>query len=141
VEGGDPINSSGNDEAAKNVSAAILYLQQQQQQYRRWKLADRAIALYSLLQPEISPNLASLYSSGRLVIGEVGDLKLSAFTKQIDGEYVIQFNSGLIEFIYGISSILAGSVNLYLRGGQMIRKVHSHDETVQLIAKGRRTLV
>jgi len=31
VDGGDPINSSGNDEAAKNVSAAILYLQQQQQ--------------------------------------------------------------------------------------------------------------
>ena len=95
----------------KNVRVAILYLQQQQpqQQYRRWKLADRAIALYSLLQSEISPNLASLYSSGRLVIGEVGDAKLNAFTKQIDGEYVIQFNSGLIEFIYGISSILAGS--------------------------------
>jgi hypothetical protein len=43
VDDGDPIDSSGNDEAAKNVSAAILCLQQKQQQYRRWKLAEAKV--------------------------------------------------------------------------------------------------
>jgi len=75
------------------------------------------------------------------VIGEVDDAKLNAFTKQIDGEYVIQFNSGLIEFIYGISSILVRSVKLYLRVSRTLGKFASSSALIKTRDLGSQNLM
>jgi len=95
------------------MTTASDYLAKQQKAYPpRYAYShglDRAQRLYQYLAPVLPPRILELFASGLLAVGEVGRNNPDVATStQSDGSVVIQFNSGMIDFVEAVARGLAG---------------------------------
>jgi tetratricopeptide (TPR) repeat protein len=116
------------------MTPAIRYFRERQQLYPIPLGIDRATQLYSIAEKHLPTKITNLYASRKLVVGEVGDVTPNAFTNLLeDGNYVIEFNTGLMEFIYAVTRTLAGATNTFLPGGKVIKRVLPQEDVVSRI--------
>jgi hypothetical protein len=70
---------------------------------------DRAQALCGVLYPHLPQALQRMLDGGTVVVGEVGEYRPSADTfQEKDKNFVIEINSGLMDFYYAVGRALAG---------------------------------
>jgi hypothetical protein len=71
---------------------------------------DGARQLFDSLVPSLPKDIVDLFVNGTVAVGEVGRNTPDVRMRPIEGDrsYVIEFNSGMIEFIYAVVHTLAG---------------------------------
>lgn len=70
---------------------------------------DRALRLYQNLAPVLIPSMQDLFSNGLVVVGEVGRNTPDIQNIRISSDsFVIEFNSGMMDFVYTVARCLAG---------------------------------
>jgi len=86
--------------------------------YASLRGGDRARQLYHVLAPCLPQKLQDPVSSGTVTIGELGRNSPEIQTIPIDGHgAVIEFNSGMIDFVYAVVRTLAGSMVRVTKSG------------------------
>lgn len=121
--------TTASDELAKHQKACPP-------RYAHLQGLDRAQQLYQNLVPVLPPRISDLFSNGLVAVGEVGRNNPDIQTIQISGGgSVIEFNSGMMDFVYTVARGLAGRSVRRTASGPENQEALSLPDVVRQIGK------
>jgi hypothetical protein len=99
---------------AEQLTPAVAQLAKRQRKYPPLYNSvgggDRALQLYQALAPALPHKIRELVDTGTVAIGEIGLYSPQIQTISIDADgAVVEFNSGMMDFIYAVIRTLSGS--------------------------------
>ncbi len=122
------------------MTTASDYLAKHQKAYPPLYLVsqglDRAQQLYKNLAPDLPSGISDLFSNGLLAVGEVGHNFPDIQTITVPGGgFVIEFNSGMMDFVYAVARGLSGRFVRNIAAGPENRAALALPEVERQIAK------
>lgn len=110
-------------------------LRERQLAHPPWRGSDRGQQIVRLIGPDLLPEIGRRLVDGTLAVGEVGLADLCAHAERLeDGSFVVEINSGLMQFLYLIIRTLQGSS--YHRGTQgVVAPVLTYEQLTHRVAQ------
>src|SRR5215831_6278243 len=117
-------------------SSVAEYIRDRQERHPPWKGVDRGAMHLSAFLETLPSELTEIYETGRLGVTEVG--LAQPLAKKIPlprRSYVVEFTSGMLEFLYSIARTLAAKTCVWDGGRIVVEPALPSHRVTQLYGK------